>query len=157
MLILDTLKAEYIAQLYDVYMDAEPYYIYDYETFLVAMNQRQGYVIVDGALPIGAITFSDYIPGCDITIHAFVHPEYQKRWATKRQWYKIIFSYPFEILKLPRVSAYLPVPYYGHVESFLKKLGFKLEGIMRKKSKWLDGSYCDIAIYGLLKEEQRWR
>lgn len=155
MLRLEGLQEKHYRDLYLVYLEAEPYYKYDYETFIMAMSKRQGFVVCDGNKVIGAVTFSDYIPGCEVSIHIFILPQYHGKWAMKRQWYKIIFSYPFDILKVPRVSAYIVKP-YEKVEKFLIALGFKLEGILRRKTLWIDGSYCDLAIYSLLKEEQRW-
>ena len=154
---LDILQHEkHIGELYDIFCKAEKYLRYDYLTFYSLMSKRQGFVIYDDSKVIGCISFSEYVPANDINIHVFVAPEYHGKWAIKRQWYYTIFAYPFEYLNLPRVSAYIIRPFYRNVEELLHFLGFKLEGVLRKKEKWVDGTYRDVAVYGLLKEEQ-WR
>ena len=71
--------------------------------------------------------------------------------------YKDVFDYPFEILGLRRVSSYSIEGVTDKAGRFLEGLGFKQEGVIRNRARKPDGSYADIKIYGLLREEARWK
>ena len=67
-------------------------------------------------------------------------------WAN-RHILKALFHYPFHQLGCVRVTATTP-KYYRHVRRFLERLGFKLEGIIRRGY-----GAEDACIYCLLREE----
>jgi RimJ/RimL family protein N-acetyltransferase len=73
-----------------------------------------------------------------------------KKWATKNI-LKMIFKYPFEQLKVRRVSMSIDKP-NKHARKVVEKLGFKLEGIKRTGSK----SGKDLCGYGMLITECKW-
>jgi RimJ/RimL family protein N-acetyltransferase len=61
-----------------------------------------------------------------------------------------VFAYPFETLKVRRVTA-LTQRRSKHVRAFLKRLGFREEGIARH-------GYArdDAVVHGMLRAECRW-
>ena len=71
-------------------------------------------------------------------------------WAT-RKILRTMFQYPFQQLGCSRVTATTPKN-YKHVRTFLERLNFKLEGVIRKGY----GSE-DACIYGLLREELKFK
>ena len=131
----------------------EPWFEYNRASFDGMMAGREGFVLVasDGKI-IGAITFSNYQPGSDITIHCTVLSEYQKRWLTKAI-YKQVFDVPFITLGLERCGGF--VIEGCTPQGFHERLGFKQEGTLRKFVK-IKGEYRNVHIYGMLKEERRW-
>ena len=119
------------------------------------MEKRQGFVVKNNeGRMVGCISFSDYIPEQDITIHCFIDPEYHGKWATKSI-YNVIFDYAFEHLGVNRVSGFSVVGVTDRAGRFLEALGFKKEGTLRQRIKRTDGFY-DVNLYGLLKNERRW-
>ncbi len=72
------------------------------------------------------------------------------RWASKKV-LRVMFQYPFQQLGCLRVTATTP-KHYKHVRSFLERLNFKLEGVIRKG---LGGD--DACLYGLLREELKFK
>lgn len=121
------------------------------------MSGRQGYVIVthNGELA-GCVSFDNYTPDLDITIHCFIDPKHHGRWALRRSFYKEIFDYLFGDLGLVRVSGYSVRGISDKAGKFLLGLGFKHEGTIRQRIQKPDGKIYDADMYGLLKDERRW-
>lgn len=72
-----------------------------------------------------------------------------KNWMSKR-WLGEVFRYPFEQLRVERLTALIPESNRGS-ERFTKHLGFKKEGQVRNM---LAGDE-DLLVYGMLKSECR--
>ena len=155
---LDTLIPEHFEALFEIHKRAEAFAeLVAFDSFSNLMKTREGFVVVrdDGKLA-GAITFSDYNPGNDIVIHCFMDPDFHGRWASKKL-YKEGFDFPFEYLKVRRISGFCVVGKSDKAGRFLEILGFKKEGTIRQKVKDpADGALYDVNIYGMLKEERRW-
>jgi RimJ/RimL family protein N-acetyltransferase len=115
----------------------------------------EGYVIVrnDGKLA-GCVTFSDYVPGQNVIIHAFIDPDYRCRWIRK-SFLKEIADYAFEVLDVPKITAFAIEGMTDGMTAFLERIGFQKEGVIRKGIK-INGKLRNLIFYGLLKEERRW-
>jgi RimJ/RimL family protein N-acetyltransferase len=72
------------------------------------------------------------------------------KWCT-RSVLRAIFWYPFEQLGVGRLTAITELE-NDHVRTFLSRLGFQQEGIMRRGFR----TGADAAVYGMLREECRW-
>ena len=153
---LDTLKEEHYRTLYEIMLRAEPWNICSFEQFKTIASARSGYVIVTPTGEIvGCISFSDLVPDTNIIIHCFVGEKYRRRWVT-RQSLKTIADYVFSTLHLRRMSGYSIEGISDMAGEFLLKLGFQHEGTIRSGQK-IGDSFYNVKIYGLLKEECRWR
>lgn len=71
------------------------------------------------------------------------------RWATRKS-LMALFAYPFMQCKVARLTAYTGRSMTS-VRKFMERLGFVLEGTMRKG--FADD---DCVIYGMLRDECRW-
>lgn len=71
------------------------------------------------------------------------------RWAT-RTMLQAMFAYPFEQLKVKRITAYTGRSMTS-VQRFLERLGFQFEGLVRQGFE-----DDDCVIYGMLRSECRW-
>ena len=94
--------------------------------------------------PIGGVVYNNYQPqygSIDISC-ASITP----RWLTKRM-IRGIFAYPFDQLKVGRVTAVTPRKATSP-RRFLEQFGFKLEGLVRRGF-----GTDDAVVYGLLVEE----
>lgn len=149
---MEALTAAYYKDAYEVYLSSEEHPV-SFEGFGKIMDTRTGFVLQRNGKTIGTITFSDYVPGCNIVIHFSIDKAYHKRWVT-RTILKEAFGYVFNTLELPRVSTYVIIDKSKDADTgkLLSKLGFKIEGIMRKSIRLYDGLH-DLILYGLLKEE----
>lgn len=85
--------------------------------------------------------------GCDIEMACAID---DKRSLTKGA-LSIFFSYPFNQLNCVRVTTIVSRRNKAS-RRFVEKLGFKLEGVVRKV---IDGK-TDAIIYGMLRSECRW-
>lgn len=124
--------------------------------FDAIFNGRTGFSLENAKGEIvGSITFSDYYPGIDITVHNMVSREYHGRWLN-RKICKEVFDHVFVKLGLGRCSTYLIEgccdPVYAAV---LEKLGFKNEGTRRRIFP-VGEEMKDAIMFGLLKHERRW-
>jgi RimJ/RimL family protein N-acetyltransferase len=103
---------------------------------------------------IGIESEGDLIAGCvynDFRGHA-MHVSIASsspRWATKRT-LQALFDYPFRQLHVERLTAYTGKS-MASVRTFLVRLGFVEEGVIRKG--FADD---DAVIYGMLRKECRW-
>lgn len=71
------------------------------------------------------------------------------RWASRGR-LKALFAYPFEQVRVARLTAYTGRSMTS-VRRFLERLGFVLEGTIRKG--FADD---DCVVYGMLRDECRW-
>jgi RimJ/RimL family protein N-acetyltransferase len=150
---LEILDPKHFPVLHEIHKRAERFFSTDYEGFCRTMGARQGFVIVtDEGKVIGCISFSNYTPNLDIMIHCTVDPDYQGKWFRKN-FYKAVFAdYAFGTLGVERVSAYTFTGVNDRTANFLKKIGFKHEGTIRRAAR--DGNgFCDSLLFGLLKKE----
>ena len=153
---LEVLKDFHYPALLEITKRAEEWHeTMTMEQFKASMEKREGYVLVakDGSLA-GCISFSDYAPEINIIIHCMVEPKYQRRWVS-REILKTIANYVYEDLGLHRMTGLCVGIKTDDAGSFLEKLGFKLEGVIRQGVKLPDGMF-DLKLYGLLKEECKW-
>lgn len=103
-------------------------------------------VINDDADLVGAVVFHNYRPDCrsiEIT-SASTTP----RWLTRRILH-VIFGYPFDQLKVGRITASTPKR-AASARQFLESFGFRLEGDLRRGF-----GTDDALVYGLLDDEWR--
>lgn len=99
--------------------------------------------IDDGEIT-AAVIYKDYSL-CDIGMHIAA----EGRWAT-RAFLDTIFHYPFGILKVQRVTGYVPRKREDQLR-FWELMGFQREGVLRQAL-----PDDDIVIIGLLKDECRY-
>jgi RimJ/RimL family protein N-acetyltransferase len=155
MTLLEKMTPKHHAVLYEIAMRAEPFRSnMTLMEFQSVMNAREGFVLTRSGEIIGLVSYSDYVPKIDITIHCFVEPKHQRRWVN-RPGLKITYDYPFTELGLPRVSSYSVIGLSDIAGQFLLAMGFKEEGCKRR-SYLLEGQYYDVKHYGMLKEECPW-
>ncbi len=98
-------------------------------------------LVDDDENPIGGVIFTGYRQDSDITI---VLAADLKRHPKAARAIVNVLSYPFEQLKLPRVSAEISEANTACIR-LAEWLGFKLEGIKRGTPKY--------RVYGLLKSD----
>lgn len=154
-IILNRNLQAYAEQLYQIVRNVEQWGGYiSYEAFCSRMRQREGFVVLDGDRVIGAVTFSDFIPGADITIHCDIDPSYQRRWVT-RNICREVFSWVYNDLGLPRCSTFTFPGKTDIAERFVIALGFKMEGLKQKAALLSDG-LSDVKLLGMLKEDCKW-
>lgn len=104
-------------------------------------------LLLESALGITAVVvYNNYLPTCSIDIHC---ASAGGRWLT-RPFLAAVFRYPFEQLKVRRVTARIGAD-NPRARKFLDHLGFMHEGTIRKG--W--GPNIDLEIFGLLKDECR--
>lgn len=104
-------------------------------------------VLLESSLGIAAVVvYNNYQPACSIDIHC---ASAGGKWLT-RPFLAAVFRYPFEQLKVRRVTARIGADNPG-AERFLRHLGFMHEGTIRKA--W--GPNTDLLVFGLLKDECR--
>lgn len=96
-------------------------------------------------MPAGAVIYHEY-RGNDIQMSCAAA---SRRWLS-RGVLRALFFYPFEQLKVERVTAFAPAQNQS-TRHFLEGIGFKMEGIMRRGFK-----NDDCVLYGMLKHECKW-
>lgn len=116
-------------------------------------SKCSGWVVEHKGKVVGYIILMNHIPYMDIHIHCSVLPEYQSKWMT-RKIYATVFNTIFKELLLPRCTSYI-IDGYSH-PTFLSRLGFKQEGTVRK-GYIVGDKWCDVHLYSMLAEEQRWK
>ena len=102
--------------------------------------------IIENDQMVGGVAYWNYYDGemRDITVTVALADDVN----VKRQTVEKLLAYPFEQLKLPRITAFINMGNARAVEQAMK-IGFRLEGRMRKAAQ--DGG--DIGIFGLLASE----
>lgn len=101
--------------------------------------------LVDDQDQFVAVTvYSAYTP-TNLDMHIAARPKSQ--WVS-RSYFNAAFELPFVLLGVPRVTGLIR-PKNRLARQFVKRLGFKMEGRMRKA--FPDGD--DVVLYGMLREE----
>lgn len=96
---------------------------------------------------LGGVVYYNHREGIDTEVSfAFDSPA----WASKVA-LRILFGYPFNQLGCVRLTA-ICARKNKHSRRIVERLGFKLEGTLRKA---LDGRQ-DLMVYGMLKTECKW-
>lgn len=94
---------------------------------------------------LGAVVFHEYRDN-DIQMSCAAD---SPRWLN-RSILRALFHYPFKQLQVERVTAFAPAR-NAHTRSFLARVGFVQEGVMRRG--FQDD---DCVIYGMLRDECAW-
>lgn len=101
-------------------------------------------ITIDNKLVAGVVYNNYRAGGIEMTIASTT-----SKWCTRTALY-YLFAYPFEQLGCRRVTATTARNKHT-VNAFLRRLGFRHEGLMREA---LNG--VDARIYGMLKKECKW-
>lgn len=80
-----------------------------------------------------------------------LHPDYWNK-GIMTEAAKMLIVYAFEILQLKRLS-YNHFMFNDRSKRVCEKLGFKFEGVLRKKFMMYDGTYIDEAVYSLTDDD----
>lgn len=80
-----------------------------------------------------------------------LHPDYWNK-GIMTEAAKMLIIYAFEILQLKRLS-YNHFMFNDRSKRVCEKLGFKFEGVLRKKFMMYDGTYIDEAVYSLTDDD----
>lgn len=99
--------------------------------------------VFDGERLLGAVIFDGFTER-DCELHICLHD----RRAVSRRTIRAVFDYPFNQLRLERVSANVLASNQPSHE-FVQRLGFTLEGQKRMKGE-------NVLMYGLMSHECRW-
>jgi len=70
----------------------------------------------------------------------------------RREATKVTVATAFDLFELPRISALCPIT-NAPLRQMYKKIGFALEGVVRKGYLAPDGGYLDMVLFGLIDEE----
>ena len=157
MIELRRLTSEEWPGLYPIVLAGEPFaetFVPTLSHFKAAMADCEAFGLFDGGILFGVASFSNFVPLMDVCLHAVVDPAHRGRWIS-RSIFRDLFRYPFEELKLPRVSSYAMPDMTPKAGDALLRTGFKLEGRKRKAALFPDG-YHDLLMFGMLREECRW-
>ena len=84
-----------------------------------------------------------------------LHPDYWNR-GIMTEAAKILIIYAFEIIGLKRLS-YNHFMFNDRSKRVCEKLGFKFEGVLRKKFMMYDGSFVDEAVYSLTDDDYNYK
>lgn len=119
----------------------------DFENFMrTLVNPRNVFFeLGDGD---GLVTFTEVQPHVNASLHFIFYDGHIKG---KEKVTKAILRDMFQLAKLRRITCGLPDDRATGLK-FIKRLGFKKEGLMRK-SFLRNRTYMDIEIFGLLAEE----
>ncbi|MBO8160920.1 MAG: GNAT family N-acetyltransferase [Thermosipho sp. (in: Bacteria)] len=122
------------------------------ETRIVNMKRKIVLNFMENSDVIGFVTFDMRYFNKNAYITYYLVPEERGKGKGKKM-LSFAIDFAFNELNLERITAEV----YEYNEKSLKlleKLGFKIEGRIRK-GKYHNGRYYDILIYGMLKEEKR--
>lgn len=143
-------------ELFRILLIAEPYHEPDMtmEHFKMVTNRRTAWTVRSEDRIIGCVSYGEYMPGVDITLHVYIDPEFHGRWMS-RSVLRTGFRFPFISLDLPRVSGFCLVGLSDHAGNSLERLGFAPEGV-RRKACMVMNKLWDVKLFGMLREECRW-
>jgi RimJ/RimL family protein N-acetyltransferase len=146
-------KSDY-DELYKLVRVVEPFKGFQfYDQFCQGMSLRSGFTFWVEDNLAGVISFSDYLPGLSVMIHATFYPEYKT--AMSRKALRHVFSYAFNKLLVERVGSFSIPDLTDGMGKFLERIGFKKEGCLRRAVE-ISQDFYDLVIYGMLKEDCRW-
>ena len=130
----------------------EPYPEYSYyDHFCSLLDSRRGFTFWNkGDELVAFLSYSDFIPGTQVTIHFM-----NESGGLNREVVKKAFGFPFNDLHVPILVSYSVTGRTDNAEKFLQRLGFTLEGVRREAARLPDGPR-DIKLYGMLRRECRW-
>jgi len=97
---------------------------------------------------IGAAVFDNYRPAIKSVCLSIAISD---RRAITRGFIRLVANYAFNTLGVERVTAMIDQTNYASI-MLTQKIGFVLEGVMRKGSP----AGNNMCIYGMLKEECKW-
>jgi RimJ/RimL family protein N-acetyltransferase len=103
-------------------------------------------MLIEGDRMLASVLFTDYD---EVNIGIHVASDGSKRWLT-RKFLRACFAYPFEQLKVRRVTGLVAASNASALR-FDLHLGFQVEGRLRKAAQ--DGS--DLLVLGMLRHECR--
>lgn len=112
---------------------------------LTGIERMQAIAVVSGTVK-AVVLYSDYSPA-DVQMHV---ASYSPNWC-KRGVLRGLFHYPFEQLRVRRVTAMISKK-NKHTRRFVERLGFRLEGVHPEALP--DGTA--ITSYGMLRKDCRW-
>jgi len=148
------LAREHYEALYELVKIAEPLKGFQHrDQFYLNLDSREGFTFWKGEQLVGLISFSDYFPGVSVVIHAMFHPDHRD--AMNRKALKQVFGYAFKELLVSRVTTYSIKGVTDSIVKFIKGIGFKKEGRLRKAVE-LSGEFFDLDLYGMLLEDCKW-
>ncbi len=119
----------------------------NFNDFLAKLCARQN-IFVDIGPGKGLAAGFAVRPGLDAVIHLVM---FDGRLRGREPFFREILGYYFNILKLRRMTIMLAEDARTGIK-LAERMGFKLEGVMRKSIK-RDGKLFDTRIYGILREE----
>lgn len=99
----------------------------------------------EAGIILAGVVYENYT---NYDVHVHIAAIQGKRWMSKR-WLGEVFRYPFEQLKVQRITALVPAS-NAESEEFTRHLGFKKEGRVREML-----GDDDLLVYGMLKRECR--
>ena len=106
-----------------------------YDQFCALLDSRKGFTVWDkmGNL-VSLLSYSDFTPGSMVMIHFMQEPG-----ALTRDVVRTAFGYPFRVLHVPRLVSYCVPGITDKAGEFLKRLGFRLEGVFKEAARLPDG------------------
>lgn len=133
----------------------EPYSEYDFfDQFCNELDSRRGFTVCNSAgLLVGLVSYSNFIPGSMVMIHFLA--DTNNVGIITRETIRFAFRFPFISLHVPRLVSYSVLGITDRAGKLLKRLGFRIEGILKEAGRLPDGPR-DVEIYGMLREECRW-
>lgn len=105
-------------------------------------------VFIDIGPDLGLAAGFNVRPGLDAILHLVM---FDRRLRGRENVFQEIMRYYFHAFKLRRMSAFIAADCLPGIK-LIERLGFKLEGVMRK-AVLRDHQYHDWKIYGMLQEE----
>jgi RimJ/RimL family protein N-acetyltransferase len=148
------LAREHYRELLKLIQVAEPFKGYQpYDQLCQTMDNRRGFTYWVGGEMVGCITFSDFFPGSSVMIHAAFHPKHRD--AMNRRVMRHAFGFAFNTLKVRRVTTVCIKGVTEGIVKFLKGMGFKQEGKLRKAVELQEGIH-DLLLFGMLREDCKW-
>ena len=150
------LQPEHYEELYPIQCRAANVYGMTLQQFSDGMGQRSGFTVFHNDKIIGCVSFSDYIPDHDIMMHTFIDHDYRGKWINRQMIRDVFLHYCFGQLNCRRVTTCVIEGQTDNAHKMLQKLGFVLEGTIRKRVK-IEADFFNLEIYGALKEEFRGR
>jgi len=144
-------KKDYRA-VYDLSKRLEPYPEYNYYDQLSdVLDTRRGFTVWNGNGKLVAfLSYSDFMPGVQVTIHFLNEPGGLNRAVVRKA-----FGFPFNDLQVPVLVSYSIKGLTDKAGDFLKRLGFRPEGVRKEAARLPDGPR-DVEMFGMLARECRW-